>query len=300
MPKSWKNKSVHLTEESRFTVENAYIEDALLVSGPGSDSGIGGLYYVKRSGWMGGTEVWCMDRLSSRGIDANAEMLVRALHSDGHMVITVYTSDSARTFVKEGLGNIHGVKIVDDKIYAVSTTSNEVVCLDSEGNILKNWQFPGGKDAWHMSGVDLWDNRVVVCAFGRFEGESGYVGKTNGAGVVFDLESGKDVWSGLTGPHSPRCDKSGNKYICDSGTKRLIVKEATGGERVIDCKTAFPRGLAIGKGMIYLGLSFLDSNGEAGASSKILMLDPETLEKMGELEMDIPEIYDILIIGDES
>jgi len=294
MPNSWKNKSLHLTEEARFTVEGGYIEDGLLISGPGSDTQFGGLYYLKRSGWMGGAEMWCVDRLSSRGIDATDELAVRAIQADGHMLVTIYGDKTARTAISDKAGNIHDVRLLDGKIYAVSTGTNEVLQLSADGTIAKTWTFPGGKDAWHINGVDLWDGKLVASAFGRFEGEGAYEGKTKGAGVVFEVETQKDVWTGLSGPHTPRSDKKGNKYICDSGNNRVVIKQG-GGEKVIEFKGAFPRGLAFGKGTLYVGLNFL--NGQSG-SSRIALVDMETYEQSGEIQLDIPEIYDIVATRD--
>ncbi len=298
MPSSWKNNSLHLTEESRFTVEGAWVEDNLLVSSPGSDSQMGGLYYVKRSGWMGGSEVWCLDRLASRGIDATDELLVRSIQNDDHMVLTIYGTNYTKTVISERGINIHDVRIIDGAIYAVSTGSNEILSLSTDGTIVQTWTLPGGNDSWHINGIDRWDGKLVACAFGKFEGEGAYEGKTKDAGVIFDLESTKDVWPSLTGPHSPRCDANGIKYVCDSGNRRLLIK-STNGEKVIDFKNAFPRGLAIGDSTIYIGLNYVDaSNASSTRTCKIAMLDKVTFEHTGELVIDIPEIYDIVCVRD--
>jgi hypothetical protein len=294
MPNLWKNKSLHLTEEDRFNVEGGYVEDALLISGPSSETEFGGLYYLNRSGWMGSAEIWCIDRLSSRGVDATGELVVRAIQADGHILLTIYGARTARTIISDKGSNIHDVRILDGKIYAVSTGTNEVLQIGADGGIVKTWTFPGGKDAWHINGIDMWDGRLVASAFGRFEGEGNYEGKTKGAGIVFDVENQKDVWTGLSGPHTPRSDKNGNKYICDSGNNRLVIKQG-GGEKVVEFKNAFPRGLAFGKTSVYVGLNFLD--GQTG-TSKIAVLDGITFIQTSQIDLDIPEIYDLVATHD--
>lgn len=290
----WKNKSLHLTEEHRFNVEGGYVEDALLVSGPGSDTQFGGLYYVKKSGWMGGAEVWCVDRLNSRGIDVSGEMVVRSLRADGQMVATIYGEKTARVVTSDKASNVHDLRILDGKIYAASTGTNEVLQLNTDGSIAKTWSFGSGKDSWHINGLDIWDGKLVACAFGKFDGEGAYEGKTKGAGLVFEVETQKDVWTGLSGPHTPRSDKKGQKFICDSGSSRLLVKQGSA-ERVVEFPGAFPRGLAFGKNSIYVGLNFL--SGQAG-TSKIAVLDNSTFEKTSEIQLEISEIYDIVATND--
>lgn len=290
----WKNKSLHLTEEHRFNVEGGYVEDSLLVSGPGADTQFGGLYYVKKSGWMGGAEVWYVDRLSSRGIDVTPEMVVRSIQVDGHMVVTIYGESTAKVFVSEKGSNIHDMRILNGTIYAVSTGTNEVLQLNKDGSIAKTWSFGSGKDSWHINGVDLWDGKLVASAFGKFDGEGAYEGKTKGAGIVFEVEGQKEIWTGLSGPHTPRSDAKGNKYICDSGSNRLVIKQA-GAEKEVQFPGAFPRGLAFGKNSIYVGLNFV--NGQSG-NSRIAVLDNSTFEKTSEIQLDIPEIYDVVATND--
>jgi hypothetical protein len=290
----WKNKSLHLTEEHRFNVEGGYVEDGLLVSGPGSDTQFGGLYYVKKSGWMGGAEVWCIDRLSSRGVDSTDEMVVRSIQADGHMIVTIYGDTTAKLVVSDKASNVHDVRILDGKIYAVSTGTNEVLQLNKDGSIAKTWSFGSGKDSWHINGVDMWDGKLVASAFGKFEGDGAYEGKTRGAGMVFEVESQKDVWTGLSGPHTPRSDADGRKYICDSGSNRLMIKQGAG-DKVVEFPGAFPRGLAFGRSSVYVGLNFL--SGQSG-SSKIAVLDKQTFEKTAEIQLEIPEIYDIVATRD--
>lgn len=290
----WKNKSLHLTEEHRFTVEGGYVEDALLVSGSASDTQFGGLYYVKKSGWMGGAEVWCIDRLGSRGVDVSSDMVVRSIKAESHLIATIYGEKTARVVVSEKASNVHDMRILNGKIYAASTGTNEVLQLNEDGSIAKTWSFGSGKDSWHINGLDIWDGKLVACAFGKFDGDGAYEGKTKGAGLVFEVETQKDVWTGLSGPHTPRSDSKGNKYICDSGSNRLVINRSVS-ERVIEFPGAFPRGLAFGKNSVYVGLNYL--SGQSG-NCKIAVLDNSTFEKTSEIQLDIPEIYDLVATND--
>ena len=47
--------------------------------------------------------------------------------------------------------DVHDIIIVDDKFLCVSTGSNAIQWFDFLGNLVKSWQAPGDRDAWHRN-----------------------------------------------------------------------------------------------------------------------------------------------------
>ncbi len=297
MSESWINSVVQPRERAQRWLGGARLEDSLLVSGPSFEERQGGLYFLKRSGWTGGIEITCLDRFSTSGMAAENGLFVRSIQSEEFMILGAYTETSVWTIASEKYGQIHDVRVIDGKLYVVAANSNEVVLMTTAGEVEKSWKFPGGKDSWHLNCVDVWDGRVVACAFGRFEQEGGFRG-SRGTGIIFDLETENDIWTGLTAPHTPRVDVRGYKYVCDSGTRRLLIRK-DGTEDSVDFRHCFTRGLAFGEKFIYVGLSRLRKKGPDVTTipcAKIAILDAETFKQTGEVEVPMPEIYDIMIV----
>ena len=120
----------------------------------------------------------------------------------------------------------------------------------------------------------------------------------DGKGVVFDLESDKILWSGLTKPHTPRMDRSGRQYICDSGTHKLLIREVDGSISEVCFPGAFTRGLAFGENHIYVGLSVIRYKELAPVTlpnARIAILDRLTLNQLGQIDLPCAEIYDIVV-----
>jgi uncharacterized protein (TIGR03032 family) len=77
----------------------------------------------------------------------------------------------------------------------------------------------------------------------------------NDSGSVLDVDSGETVATGLAMPHSPRWHE-GALYVLNSGLGRLErVDLATGRSDVVAAVPGYARGLAIHRGVAFVGLS---------------------------------------------
>ncbi len=259
---------------------------------------MGGLFSISKGS---PTAIHIVDRLSGTGLWRDYDLLVRSLYHSSHMILYFYTAGGTACIANASFQQVHDVRFQFGQLCVVSTGTNEVVQLDSEGNLAYRWKFPGEQGSWHLNCIDLWNGRYVVSCFGRKEKPSDYQGSWQGHGVVFDLESGDVLWSGLTKPHTPRMDKEGRHYVCDSETHKLLIRKVDGSVSEILFPGAFTRGLAFGKNHIYVGLSAIRHRGvvEIGPDSipnaRIALLDRETFELVGQIDLPSAEVYDIVI-----
>ena len=77
----------------------------------------------------------------------------------------------------------------------------------------------------------------------------------NDSGVVLDVASGEVVSAGLAMPHSPRWHE-GDLFVLNSGMGRLErVDLATGDREAVAAVPGYARGLALHRGLAFVGLS---------------------------------------------
>lgn len=242
-----------------------------------------------------------IDRLSTTGLWRDYDRLVRAIYHNDNLILCTYMANGTPCVASSTYKQVHDVRYQFGQLYLVSTGTNEVVQLDAATNFSYSWKFPGEPASWHLNCLDLWNGRYVVSCFGRKEKISDYQKSWAGHGVVFDLETGDVLWSGLTKPHTPRMDKAGRQYICDSDTGRLLIREVNGHVSEIVFPGAFTRGLAFGKNQIYVGLSAIRHRGveeivpDSIPNARIAVLQAETFAVLGQLDLPSAEVYDIVI-----
>jgi hypothetical protein len=97
----------------------------------------------------------------------------------------------------------HGLMFRDDRIWVVSSGSNEVVRFDLEGQFPTNATSVYRHDdaePQHFNGIARHGARILVSAFGVAASISREVSNT---GYLLDIEHGEMVRQGLDQPHSP-------------------------------------------------------------------------------------------------
>jgi hypothetical protein len=275
------------------------ILDDLIISCTGQGGRPGGLFTLGKGPKP---TLRVLDRFDSTGIWLDSQLFVRSVEHAEHMILFLYSPESIWTIATEKYKQVHDVRYQFGQLYVVSTSTNEVVQLDSAGKQLYSWKFPGEGDAWHLNCLDLWNGRYVISCFGKFAKEREFKGQWQGKGLLFDLETEEILWDGLSLPHTPRMDEQGRQYICDSGTHRLLMRNGDGsGGQEFPFPGSFTRGLAFGTSHIYVGLSTLRPSFASDAripNAQIAILDKNTFKQVGLIDLPTAEVYEILITSD--
>ncbi|TYP76465.1 acetolactate synthase-1/2/3 large subunit [Paenibacillus methanolicus] len=260
-------------------------EKMLLLSSPNG----GGMAIFDQRHWH------VIDRVSTTGIGSDDEFFVRSVQQEDHADLVVqHLSGRTRRLRFGEFSDIHDVYVKNGFIYAVSTGTNEIVCLSARsGEIVSRRTFPGEPDSMHLNCLDEWNDRLVVSAFGRFAKHREYKGSAPLNGLVMDVQTGEDVWGQLTEPHSPR--QAGAYYlICDSGTGRLLISDGAEVRAEIPLG-GYPRGIAITDEIVAIGISGHRRQEDAGIA-RVRTIDLRTLQLVNEIPVPFREIYDLRFI----
>ncbi len=272
------------------------IEDDLLVSVSSPEKNGIGLYLLSN------TKIFAVEEMPCTGITMSDEALFVSKAFADHLRLFKIAAESRKEIVDTSFGDVHDIKFFDGKIYIVSTGTNEVVSIsaDFDGKIIDRWRFSGCGESWHLNCLDVWNDRLVVSAFGEFGYYREYQRQDKrGRGIVVDVATKEIVWNGLSTPHNPRLDKSGRRLICDSYTSRVLLETADRKSSEISFAGAFTRGLAVGNKHLYVGLSALRRGGKINTTincATVSLVDPQTLEQVDSVALPASEIYDILVI----
>ena len=223
----------------------------ILLAGGTDMEGTGGLY------GLDGSAVEKIDRINTNSIALAGDRLLRLLWSlpgdTAHLV--VYTEQGIeRRFAFEDLGDAHQV-VFDGSDYVMpSTSTNSIVWISPDG-ARREWKAAGEGDAWHLNSVFPKDGRLLVSAFGRFADAGGWRAHTRtGTGIVFDLETGQDVLTGLCCPHHPIwLDDSW--VVCNSSMHEVLEMDEQGVVRRRVPVGGWSRGIAATGEYLFVGVS---------------------------------------------
>ncbi|MFC4099332.1 DUF4915 domain-containing protein [Paenibacillus xanthanilyticus] len=257
----------------------------LLLSSPNG----GGMAYFDQRHWH------VIDRVSTTGIGMDDDFFVRSIQQEDRADLVVQNRvGRTRRLRFPEFSDIHDVYVKNGLIYAVSTGTNEVVCISAlSGELVSTRTFPGESDSMHLNCLDQWNERLVVSAFGRFAKHREYKDSSSLNGIVIDVQSGDNVWGQLTEPHSPR--QAGAYYlICDSGTGRLLVSDG----KEVRAELAlggYPRGMAIEGEIVAVGISGHRRQEHAGLG-RVMLIDLRTLQLLNEIPVPFREIYELRFI----
>jgi hypothetical protein len=264
----------------------------LVASGVGDDPP-GGLYAFEE----GGVTVFDNSDTTGVAVSPDGTTLARLLFTDDDPQtageLLVYDATGVVTYRRiDELQEPHAIAWHDGRWLAVSTLSNAFLWLDAAGRVVDR-RFMGGDggDAWHMNNVLVHDGRVLASAFGRFSTHRGWnaPGLRRGAGVVFDIESGEDVITGLTCPHDPLF-LDGAWLVCDSGTAALWRMGPDGAPDHVVELGGWTRGLTYDDVHVYVGVS-ANRLSERTGTAEIAVLDRATLREVDRLRLPCREVF---------
>lgn len=258
----------------------------VLVSAPNG----GGLFLVR------GGEVIRLDAMDATGIDYLDGIFIRGGQPDRLWIAGRTTVEIAGAVIDD----VHDVLCVENFVYVVSTTGNQVVEFQIDGQESRRWVFPGESDSRHLNCLAHWRGELVFSAFGDFNSHRGYKGNTRGSGLVQSVLTGKVLISGLSQPHS--LVPVGDRLLL-ANSEEFELHEYDDQARLVRKKTlpGYTRGICVDGSVLYIGLSKSRNVQEFGLeSATILALDVATWTELGRMEVPAAEIYSLLIIPDDG
>ena len=226
-----------------------------LISGFDDDGTSGGVF-----GYDGRT-VTQLDELPCTGLAVHDGLLARVLRGPAAV-------SRAALLLHDSTGNVTDVAVEDlvdphdilwtGASYAIACAgANKIVFVSPTGEVVRAWEAPGAGDAWHLNSLLLVDGELHVTAFGRYERDREWnePGADPASGFVLNLETGKDVVTGLHSPHHPRL-VDGKWIVCNSGRRALTRIDAETGSVEADVAlNGWTRGVAVLDGVLLVGES---------------------------------------------
>lgn len=269
--------------------------ESLLISVPSLEKNGIGLYLVDDA------KLYAVENMPCTGLTMNGSELFVSKAFPDHLRILKIGPGEKKELLDTSFGDVHDIKYFDDKLFIVSTGTNEVISISAnlDGKIVDRWEFTGCGESWHLNCLDVWNGRLVVSAFGDFQYYRQYKGNSSERGLIVDVATKEVLWSGLSTPHSPRLDKNGGRLVCDSKTSRLLFETKERQQSEIYFEGAFTRGMAFGRSTLYVGLSASRRIVELSKTietSMVALVDSTKMEKTGSFPIPAAEIYDIIAL----
>jgi hypothetical protein len=269
----------------------------LLVAGTG----------IQFSGWFCGIDnltgdatIEHFDTLNSCGLALADGRLYRILStaSEADAVGELLSYDEAGVTLYrriDGLCDPHGLAWDGSVFHVPCSAANEIVRVAPTGEILGRWRAPGEHDAWHVNAVHIKDGRAYASAFGRFKHYREWAEHFDDAtGIIFNVESGDTIISGLSCPHDPFV-LDGRWAVCDSRTHRVLAFDENGRiERSVDLG-GWTRGVAVGRDHLFIGISGQRHADEIGAAS-IVVLDRHTWREVNRIPLQSGEVTSLALV----
>lgn len=266
-------------------------EQRLLVSGFGKWGG--GIYDLSS-----GTPV-SLDDLPTSGLAVGDGRLWRVLRAPGEQTSTCellsYDTRGLRSYQRfDAIRDPHDVCWHDGAVHVSSSWDSVVWRIDAEGQPHSTWRGGSVPDSWHLNSLVVVEDRLHVCAFGRFDQYRGWKGdEGKKTGFVHDTVEGVDVLTGLAHPHTPRRVRD-RWYVCDSSKGGLVEcnLDSTVLRRVAVGR--FSRGLAIVGDWALVGGNAHRSEDDDRA--EIAVVELASFEVVERIAMPCLEVYDILAV----
>jgi len=271
-------------------------EEILLVVGSGPNSA-GWLIAVEGDTWER------IDSLDSGGIAVAEEHLYRLLctrsnetsPATGEML--VYDESGVAHYHRiEGLDDPHALIWDGEYLLAPCPAVNQIFWLGLDGAVKRTWKAPGTADAWHVNGVHVHQGRLYASAFGRFTGHYGWSHDMDApVGLIFDVETQRDVVTGLCCPHDP-VHVDGGWLVCNSRVGDLLFIDGAGAVARKAHLGGWTRGLALTDRYIFTGLSAeRHYTGEPG-HGELVVLDRKTWATVARIPMPCMEMQILSLV----
>lgn len=273
----------------------------LLVSAFDDEDDRGGIFSFS------GKHLEQLDELPSTGLAWDGKgRLARALRSKSEAgslgEVLVYDPQGIRCYLRvDELADPHDLLWDGDGLVAVSPARNHVLWLTSSGFVRRRWRAPGADESWHLNCLTRTPAGVFASAFGKFSETRMWANPgAEGAGFVFNLETGEDVVLGLNRPHHPRL-LDGRWYICNSGSGDLVeVGEDGTVLRRLELG-GWTRGLAASEQFFFVGVSALRHSDPSRGSTTRGMAEVAVVSRrdwsvVARLPIPCREIYDLVMV----
>ena len=278
----------------RFRSSRFPANAVLLVSGFGDDTG-GGLYAVGEDG------AEQLDPLSSTGLataDGQLVRLLRASLEPGYgSELLVYDERGVVRYLRlDEVDDPHDVVWHGEHYVVVSTTQNAILWVTPAGRIARRWAAPGNGDAWHLNSLTTVNGDLLAAAFGRFDRHRAWTeSETRGAGLVFDVGSGRVVLDGLSRPHHPRLI-NGTWLVCNSQDRELLELNRAGVPLRRLRLRGWTRGIESSGRFLFVGES-AGRDGFAGpARASVALVSRRSWRIVDRIELPCREVYDLLFV----
>ena len=147
------------------------------------------------------------------------------------------------------------------ELWVVNTLFSCLAGIDSRYSFVPRWRPPfiselAAQDRCHLNGLAMRDGTpTFVTVMAPTDEPHGWRAVRNDSGAVLDVSSGEAVTVGLSMPHSPRWHEN-TLFVLNSGCGRLeSVDPATGHRESVAALPGYARGLALYRGLAFVGLS---------------------------------------------
>ncbi len=266
----------------------------LIASCTGDGDTGGGFLHHNGQRWI------TIDDVSTTGLFVADNELIRILWAPSQYAestsILHYTGQGiTRQVSVDGLTDPHDVLWDGQHYVAVSSIVDSVLWITVEGRIINRFQPAPGPDCWHLNSLLMHEGVLYATAFGRFEEPRGWVGHQNdGAGMLFRMDTGEDLLTGLSCPHTPRLE-SGKWVVCNSATSDLRAYSAAG--ELLRCVQLqdWIRGLVITDKYLLVGESASRQLTNDVRGATVAVLDRETWTVLDRLRLPYREVYDLVL-----
>lgn len=255
----------------------------------------GGLLYYDGETWIG------IDDVSTTGLFVVGDDFIRMLWAPSQVAdgtsLLHYTCDGlARRVNITGFTDPHDLLWDGQQYVAVSSFSDSVLWITTEGNVVKRYQPASGADCWHLNSLLMHERVLYATAFGRFDQPRGWVGHQHeGTGILFRLDTGQDILTGLCCPHSPRYE-SDQWIVCNSASSELRSFSAGVCVRCVRLQD-WVRGLAIADVHILVGESVNRQLTQDVRGATVAVLNRETWTVVDRLQLPFREVYDLVLVS---
>lgn len=191
-----------------------------------------------------------------------------------------------------GCFDTHAVALLPDGGFALcSTGSNEVLFLDADGREVRRWTpDPAAEfDSWHVNALTVARGKLYCTCFGKFNTFRGYFGRILDLGMILEVDSGKVLVQGLSGPHDPFRLENG-WMVNDSDRQRVLFVPDGGKPQVLFESPGFTRGLAVLPAHYVIGLSSIRTRESATGTATVALLERGTNRLVRNIPLPCAEI----------
>ncbi len=264
------------------------IAHTLLISCPNN----GGLVSVHKG------MIDIIDHVDSIGLHVSESLFIRGYQTAHRAYLDIFSPAGLRTLALNEVEDLHDILVHNERLYVVSTGTNEVLVYDLNGHLLERISRPGEEDAWHLNCISPLHENLAVSAFGTFSRHREWAGgRSADRGIVIplrDLSGTTPLLDHLNQPHSHRLHH-GALYCCDSSNGSL-VRLRDGQRETLHLARGFTRGLALCGDLAYLGLSASREPHMSLGQGEIAIIDLVTFSLRDVVPIPFKEIYDIVVV----